>query len=104
MTKVAISIAAENTFTDPLNCPRDSVLITLNPTGGTAIGTVTIQVRDYTNPTSPGVWEDWAKQLVASGVCQSFIIDIPVSNQQIRVGFLTGEYTSGTLTGRIQHS
>lgn len=35
MTKVAISIAAQNTFTDPLNCPRDSVLITLNPAGGT---------------------------------------------------------------------
>lgn len=38
MAKTLISIAAENTFTDPLNCPRDSVLITLNPTGGTAIG------------------------------------------------------------------
>lgn len=104
MTKVAISIAAQNTFTDPLNCPRDSVLITLNSTGGTAIGTVTVQVRDYSDPNSPGPWEDWVKQLVASGICQSFIVDIPVSNQQIRVGFLTGEYTSGTLTGRIQHS
>jgi len=104
MAKVAISIAAQNTFTDPLNCPRDSVLVVLNPTGGTGAGTVTVQVQDYTNPEAPGVWEDWAKQIVVSGVCQSFIIDIPVSNQRIRVGFLTGEYTSGTLTGRIQHS
>jgi hypothetical protein len=104
MAKVAISIAAQNTFTDPLNCPRDSVLVVLNPPGGTGAGTVTVQVQDYTNPEIPGAWEDWAKQIVVSGVCQSFIIDIPVSNQRIRVGFLTGEYTSGTLTGRIQHS
>jgi len=104
MAKIAISIAAQNTFTDPLNCPRDSVLVVLNPTGGTGAGTVTVQVQDYTNPEAPGVWEDWAKQIVVSGICQSFIIDIPVSNQRIRVGFLTGEYTSGTLTGRIQHS
>jgi len=104
MAKTVISIAAQNTFTDPLNCPRDSVLVVLNPTGGTGAGTVTVQVQDYTNPEAPGVWEDWAKQIVVSGICQSFIIDIPVSNQRIRVGFLTGEYTSGTLTGRIQHS
>jgi len=64
MAKVAISIAAQNTFTDPLNCPRDSVLVVLNPTGGTGAGTVTVQVQDYTNPEAPGVWEDWAKQIV----------------------------------------
>jgi hypothetical protein len=104
MAKVAISIAAQNTFTDPLNCPRDSVLVVLNPTGGTGVGTVTTQIRDYTNPEIPGAWEDWDRRVVASGACQAFIIDIPVSNQQIRVGFKTAEYTSGTLTGRIQHS
>ena len=104
MTKLAISIAAQNTFTDPLYCPRDSVLVVWNPTGETGVGTVTTQVRDYTNPTSPGVWEDWDRRVVASGACQAFIIDVPCSNQQIRCGFKTGEYTSGTLTGRLQHS
>lgn len=104
MTKVGISIGAANTFTNPMNCPRDSVLVVLNPEGGTGVGTVTVQVRDCSDPSSPGPWEDWVKQMVQSGVCQSFIIDIPVSNQQLRVGFKTGEYTSGTLTGRVQHS
>lgn len=104
MTKTVISIAAQNTFTTEMNCPRDSVLVVLNPTGGTGVGTVTTQIRDYTNPVSPGVWEDWDRRVVASGACQAFIIDVPVSNQQIRVGFKTGEYTSGTLTGRVQHS
>jgi len=104
MGKVSISIAAQNTFTDPMNCPRDSVLVVLNPTGGTGAGTVTTQIRDYTDPNNPGPWEDWDRRVVASGVCQTFIIDIPCSNQQIRVGMTTGEYTSGTLTGRIQHS
>lgn len=102
MTKTAISIAAQNTFTDAMNCIRDSVLVVLNPTGGTGVGTVTTQIRDYSDPNSPGAWEDWDRRAVASGACQAFIIDVPVSNQQIRVGFKTGEYTSGTLTGRIQ--
>ena len=100
MAKVSISIAAENTFSDVLNCPRDSVLVVLNPTGGTGAATVTTQVRDGPD----GAWEDWDSRAVASGVCQAFIIDIPVSNQQIRVGIKTGNYTGGTLTGRIQHS
>lgn len=104
MTKTSISIATENTFTTPMNCPRDSVLIVLNPTGGTGVGTVSTQVRDYSDPDNPGPWEDWDRRVVASGVCQPFILDIPVSTQQIRVGIKTGEYTSGTLTGRIQHS
>lgn len=104
MAKMVISIAAQNTFTTEMNCPRDSVLVVLNPTGGTGVGTVTTQIRDYTNPVSPGAWEDWDRRVVASGACQAFILDIPCSNQQIRCGFKTGEYTSGTLTGRIQHS
>ena len=98
-----ISIEAENTFSDPVRCPRDSVLVVLNPTGGTGVGTVTTQIRDYSDPSSPGVWEDWDRRAVDSGVCQAFILDVPVSNQQIRVGIKTSEYTSGTLTGRIQH-
>ena len=102
MTKVSISIAAQNTFTTEMNCPRDSVLVVLNPTGGTGVGTVTTQIRDYSDPSSPGPWEDWDRRAVASGVCQAFILDVPVSNQQIRVGIKTSEYTSGTLTGRIQ--
>ena len=102
MTKIAISIAAQNTFTTAMNCPRDSVLVVLNPTGGTGVGTVTTQIRDYSDPSSPGPWEDWDRRAVASGVCQAFILDVPVSNQQIRVGIKTSEYTSGTLTGRIQ--
>jgi hypothetical protein len=104
MVKVDISIAAQNTFTDAMRCIRDSHLIVLNPTGGTGVGTVTTQIRDYSDPENPGPWEDWDRRVVASGTCQAFILDIPVSNQQIRVGFKTGEYTSGTLTGRIQHS
>ena len=102
MTKIAISIAAQNTFTTAMNCIRDSVLVVLNPTGGTGVGTVTTQIRDYSDPSSPGAWEDWDRRAVASGVCQAFILDVPVSNQQIRVGIKTSEYTSGTLTGRIQ--
>ena len=104
MAKTAISIAAQNTFTDAMNCIRDSVLVVLNPTGGTGVGTVTTQIRDYSDPNSPGAWEDWDRRVVTSGVCQVFILDVPVSSQQIRVGFKTGEYISGTLTGRIQHS
>lgn len=104
MAKTDISIAAQNTFTTPMRCPRDSVLVVLNPTGGTGVGTVTTQVRDYSDPDNPGAWEDWDRRVVASGVCQSFILDIPCSNQQVRAGFKTGEYTSGTLIGRIQHS
>ena len=104
MAKTAISIAAQNTFTNVMNCPRDSVLVVLNPTGGTGVCTVTTQIRDYSDPNSPGAWEDWDRRVVDSGVCQAFILDVPVSNQQIRVGFKAGEYTSGTLTGRIQHS
>ena len=102
MTKTAISIAAQNTFTNAMNCIRDSVLVVLNPTGGTCVGTVTTQIRDYSDPDSPGAWEDWDRRVVASGACQAFILDVPVSNQQIRVGIKTAEYTSGTLTGRIQ--
>ena len=102
MTKTAISIAAQNTFTNAMNCIRDSVLVVLNPTGGTGVGTVTTQIRDYSDPNSPGAWEDWDRRVVASGDCQAFILDVPVSNQQIRVGIKTAEYTSGTLTGRIQ--
>lgn len=30
MAKTAISIAAQNTFTTEMNCPRDSVLVVLN--------------------------------------------------------------------------
>lgn len=102
MTKTSISINAQNTFTTAMNCVRDSVLVVLNPTGGTGVGIVTTQIRDYSDPDNPGAWEDWDRRTVASGVCQAFILDVPVSNQQIRVGMKTGEYTSGTLTGRIQ--
>ena len=104
MAKTNISIAAQNTYTTPMLCIRDSILVVLNPTGGTGVGTVTTQIRDYSDPASPGAWEDWDRRVVASGVCQAFILDVPVSSQQIRVGIKTGEYTSGTLTGRIQHS
>ena len=104
MVKTAISIAAQNTFTDPMKCIRDSILVVLNPTGGTGVGTVSTQLRDMSDPSNPGPWEDWDERAVASGVCQAFILDVPVSDQEIRVGIKTGKYTSGTLTGRIQHS
>lgn len=102
MAQTQIDIGADGTFTDPMRCIRDSVLVVLNPEGGTGAGTVTVQIRDYSDPANPGVWEDWDRRAVASGDCQAFILDCCVSNQQIRVGFKAGEYVAGTLTGRIQ--
>ncbi len=105
MAKTSISIAAQNTFTTPMNVPRDSIVVVLNSPGGTGVGVARVQIQDYSDPANPGGWDspDSLKFPVVSGVCQMHIIDIPISNQRVRVGFATGEYTSGTLTGRIQY-
>jgi len=65
MTLIPISLSAENSFTDPVGCPRDSLLVTLNPTGGTGVGTVTTQIRDCSDSNNLGVWEDWDRRDVA---------------------------------------
>ena len=89
--EVTISIAAENTFSDPIevNVPFTLVL------SGTWTATVTPQ-HSFDGGTT---WVDDGSTFTANGVWPG---SVNRHGQQFRVGVKTGDYTNGTVAGLIR--
>lgn len=90
IARVAASIAAQNTFSDPVAITGDFNL----SLSGTWVATVHLQ-RSY--PNAPTTWFDVASY-TANIEDRGFE---PETGVQYRVGVKTGNYTSGTVVARI---
>jgi hypothetical protein len=94
--RVSASIAAQNTFTDPVKIEGSAVV----ELSGTWSATVSVQRRtDETN------WRDVTDNngtaVTFSGNGQ-YTFTEPCRDAEYRVGIKTGNYTSGTLVAEIQ--
>ena len=85
-------LSASDTWTDPILVGEGDVLIIVTSAAGWA-GILTVQSRVG----STGVW-DYMGQINESG---AKILEMPVSGRQVRVGFKSGEYTSGIATVKV---
>lgn len=86
------NLSAANSWTDPLLVGEGDVLIIVTSAAGWS-GILTVQSRD--GPT--GSW-DFMGQIIESG---AKVLEMPVSGRYVRVGFQTGEYTSGTVNIKV---
>jgi len=86
------NLSASDTWTDPLLVGEGDVLIIVTSAAGWS-GILTVQSRD--GPTDS--W-DFMGQIIESG---AKVLEMPVSGRYIRVGFKSGEYTSGIATVKV---
>lgn len=89
VSSVAASITAQNTFSDGIDLARGTALFRLR---GTWAATVHLQLSDDgTN------WDDVDSRAVNG----AWVFDVPHAGLQYRFGVKTGNFTSGTVAGRI---
>ena len=94
-----VSLVAQNTFTPAVFLPRGNGSLTVN---GTFVGTLTVQ-RAFDYDLAGGNWKDIPDPVVAiTGASAPYAKTI---NDAVkawwRIGFKTGDYTSGTAVCNI---